>query len=196
MNAAELSAMLENLTVKAELKKTELSMSDEQIEEYKALRTSLNQGIALTVSTRQAATSATTALRQKVKLINTKLGLLNKQLKGNENVTSDLIESIGLESDDNVSSAIVPVAPTDLVVEGRSNGINYVKWKSGGNKPRTNYVLEAKIGDATEYVFVTVTAKTRYEHKNQTPGVRVLYRVKAVHNDLESACSNEAVIYN
>lgn len=107
-----------------------------------------------------------------------------------------LIELLGLDPDSTNLTPIVPVAPTDLVVEGRSNGINYLRWKSGGNKPRTTYIIEAKIGAATEYVFIKATTKVRFEHKNQTPGIKALYRAKAVNADLESPFSNEGVIYN
>ena len=124
------------------------------------------------------------------------IGSVNIIVKSDKTIPDSLIESLGLDADDDSLTSIVPVQPADLVVEGRSNGINYLKWASGGNKPRTIYIVEAKIGDATSYVFAKSTTKTRFEHKNQTPGVRVFYRVKAVHGDLESASSNEAVVYN
>jgi hypothetical protein len=58
------------------------------------------------------------------------------------------------------------------------------------------YIIEAKIGNSAEYMFVKALTKARFEHKNQTPGVRAFYRVKAIRGDLESAYSNEAVVYN
>ena len=107
-----------------------------------------------------------------------------------------MIEELGFDPDDDTPTTIVAIAPSDLVVEGRSNGSNYIKFKRNGNKPVVNFILEMKIGDETQYKFVKVLSKTRFEHKNQTPGVRAFYRVKAVHGDSESTYSNEAVVYN
>ncbi len=196
MTPLELSVFLKNLNTIAEANKTTLSISDPTITGLTGISTGLDEKIEERQTTKEAASAAVTALKQKYKEALTAIGLLNTTLKGNKDAPAELIEMMGLDAEDGIATTIIPLAPLDLVVTGSSNGINYVKWKSGGNKPRTTYILEAKIGDATEYVFIKTTTKVRFEHKNQTPGVKVLYRIKAVHGDLESAFSNEAVVYN
>lgn len=196
MTPIELSVFMTNLNAMATAKKSELGISTDLLTDLTVGKTDLDVGIDERQATKEAASAAVTALKLKHKKALAAIAALNQTLKGNKDAPAELIEMIGLDVEDGSLTAIIPVAPADLVVTGSSNGINLLKWKSGGNKPRTTYIIEAKIGDATEYVFVKATSKTRFEHKNQTPGVKVLYRVKAVHGDLESSYSNEAVVYN
>jgi len=196
MSPIELSVFMTNLNAMAEAKKAELSISNALLSDLTEGKSDLDVGIDERQATKEAASAAVTGLKQKFKRALAAIAALNQTLKGNKDAPAELIEMLGLDVDDNSLTAIIPVAPTDLVVTGSSNGINLLKWSSGGNKPRTTYIVEAKIGDAPDYVFVKATTKTRFEHKNQTPGVKALYRVKAVHGDLESDCSNEAVVYN
>lgn len=196
MNPAELSVFMTNLNAMAEAKKAELGISNALLLDLTEGKTDLDVGIDERQATKEAASAAVTGLKQKYKKALAAIAALNQTLKGNKDAPAELIEMLGLDVDDNSLTPIIPVAPADLVVTGTSNGINLLKWKSGGNKQRTTYIVEAKIGAATEYIFIKATSKTRFEHKNQTPGVKVLYRVKAVHGDLESSYSNEAVVYN
>jgi len=196
MTPIELSVFMTNLNAMAEAKKAELGISNALLSNLTEGKTDLDGGIDERQATKEAASAAVTGLKQKYKKALAAIAALNQTLKGNKDAPAELIEMMGLDVDDGSLTAIIPVAPADLVVTGSSNGINLLKWKSGGNKQRTTYIIEAKIGAATEYIFVKATSKTRFEHKNQTPGVKVLYRVKAVHGDLESSYSNEAVVYN
>ena len=196
MTPIELSVFMTHLNAMAEAKKAELGISNALLSDLTEGKTDLDVGIDERQATKEAASAAVTGLKQKYKRALAAIAALNQTLKGNKDAPAELIEMIGFDVEDGSLTAIIPVAPADLVVTGSSNGVNLVKWKSGGNKPRTTYIVEAKIGDAPDYVFVKATTKTRFEHKNQTPGVKVLYRVKAVHGDLESGFSNEAVVYN
>lgn len=196
MTPIELSVFMTNLNAMAEAKKAELGISNALLSDLTEGKSDLDVGIDERQATKEAASAAVTALKQKYKRALAAIAALNKTLKGNKDAPAELIEMLGLDVENGNLTAIIPVAPADLVVTGSSNGVNSLKWKSGGNKPRTTYIVEAKIGAAVDYVFVKATSKTRFEHKNQTPGVKVLYRVKAVHGDLESGFSNEAVVYN
>ena len=196
MNPAELLVFLTNFIAVADDKQTELGLTAFQITQLQGIKTALETKINNRQSTKEAATAALTELNLETKNVNDLIGSLNIGFKADKSISDALLELLGLDADSNNLTPIVPVAPADLVVTGSSNGINSIKWKSGGNKSRTTYIIEAKIGAATDYVFVKATSKTRFEHSNQTPGVKVLYRVKAVHGDLESSFSNEAVVYN
>ena len=196
MTPIELSVFMTNSNAIAEAKKAELGISNALLANLTDGKSDLDVGIDERQATKEAASAAVTGLKQKYKKALAAISALNTTLKGNKDAPAELVEMLGLDVDDGSLTAIVPVAPTDLVVTGSSNGVNLLKWKTGGNKPRTTFIVEAKIGAAPDYVFIKATTKTRFEHKNQTPGVKALYRVKAVHADLESDCSNEAVVYN
>jgi hypothetical protein len=196
MNPAALLVFLTNFNSIAGDKQTELNVSAFQLAELQTIKTLLEEKVNNRRAALDAAAAAKVELKQTVKDVTDLIGSLNNGFKSNRAISDALIELLGLDADENPLTAITPVAPVDLVVEGRSNAINYVKWKSGGNNSRTTYILEAKIGAANEYIFVKALTKQRFEHKNQTPGVRALYRVKAIHGELESAYSNEAVVYN
>ena len=195
-NNAEFLIWLINFIAVATANKAALGLSNEQISALSTLQTDFGAQLNDQQAKKEAATAATTLVKGSRKFLNSEIGSLNAIFKANKNVAADLIESLGLNANGDSAVSSVPVAPVDLVVTGLSNGTNTLKFGGGGNNRRTNYIIEAKIGDSANYVFVAVTTKTRYEHKNQTPGVRVFYRVKAVRGDLESAYSNEAVIYN
>ncbi len=196
MNPAELSFFLGNFITVADANKAELNITSATITSLIDVKTLLDTKIANRQTKQEEAVAATSEMNQTAKNAVDLVSLVNNSVKSDKAIPESLIELLGLDPDDNNFTPIVPLAPTDLVVEGRSNGINYLRWNNGGNKPRITYIVEAKIGEALVYSFVKATTKTRFEHKNQMPGVRAFYRVRAVHGDLESPNSNEAVVYN
>jgi anti-sigma28 factor (negative regulator of flagellin synthesis) len=121
---------------------------------------------------------------------------INAQLKSDPTITNSTIEQLGFSLNDSVPTSSTPNVPLDLVVTGASNGINTLKWRRNGNSQGTMFVIEAKIGEATEYTIVNAVTNTTFEHINQIPGVKVQYRVKAKRAKLESSFSNIAVVYS
>jgi hypothetical protein len=196
LNNADFLVWLINFINIATGNKAALGLSDAELLDLTNMQAALETLVNENQAKHEAAQAATVALKGKRLEVNQLVGYYNKIFKANPAIAASLVESLGLNANDGSLTSTVPVEPTDLVVEGRSNGINYLKFNRNGNKSTVNFIVEAKVGDAAAYSFVTVTRKQRLEHKNQTPGVRVFYRVKAVHGDLESAYSNEAVIYN
>lgn len=195
-NNAEFLIWLLNFITVATTNKVKLGLSDPQIAALETLRAGFSDQLNEQQAKKEASVAATTLVKDSRKNLNSEIGSLNAIFKANKEIAADLIEALGLSANGDSAVSSVPVAPVDLVVTGSSNGTNSLKWAGGGNKQRTTYIVEAKIGDAANYVFVAVSTKLRYQHKNQTPGVRVFYRVKAVNGDQESAYSNSAVIYN
>jgi hypothetical protein len=193
---AEFLVWLDNFINVATTSKTALGITTEQLAELTTMRDNLAAKVsdkAAKIEAARAATTGTSAVRRGV---NEKVGFYNKILKVNKTIDPALLTALGLSLNGEGGTPVTPFALTDLVVEGRSNGINYLRFKRGGNKSSVNFIVEAKIGAATEFGFLSVTKKTRFEHKNQTPGVRAVYRVKAVRGDSESTYSNDAVVYN
>jgi len=196
LNNADFLVWLVNFINIATANKAALDLSNDDLTELTGLQTSLEEKVNDNQAKHEAAQAATVAMQEERDEVNRKVSYYNKIFKADSGISNSLIESLGLNANTDGFTPTIPVEPTDLVAEGRSNGINYLKFNRNGNKSAVNFIIEAKIGDSADYVFVAVTTKTRFEHKNQTPGVRVFYRVKAVRGDLESAYSNEAVIYN
>lgn len=196
LKPAELLVFLNNFNGITVEKQSELGISAAQLDELQHFKTMLENKVNDRQATREAAAAAKIELKDVVRNVTERIGSLNKGFKSNKTIPDSLIELLGLEANDNSLTTITPVAPTDLVVEGRSNGINYLRWKGGGNRSRTTYILEVKTAGSAEYKFVKALTKMRFEHKDQPPGVRAFYRVKAIHSDLESSYSNEAVVYN
>lgn len=126
---------------------------------------------------------------------NNKASVLKKLLKLNANASNSLIEQSGFNLDDDIKSSNPPIQPLDLVVTGTSDGTNSLKWSRNGNKQGTLFVIEAKIGDSNDWSMVDVVTNSKYEHKNQTPGVKVNYRIKAKRGDSLSTASNSAMVY-
>jgi hypothetical protein len=193
---AEFLVWLDNFINVATTNKAALGITAEQITELTTMRDNLTTKVNDKAAKVEAAKAATTAAGSARRAVNEKVGFYNKILKVNKTIDASLLAALGLNVEADGVGSIVPVAPTDLVVEGRSNGINYLRFKRAGNKSGVNFIVEAKIGGAAQFDFVAVIKKTRFEHKNQTPGVRAVYRVKAVHGDAESTYSNDAVVYN
>lgn len=195
-NNAEFLIWLANFIAVATANSEALHLTDDQIAGLGVLHTQFDAQLNDQQAKREAAVASTRLLHNSRKHLNEEIGSLNGFFKSNKSISPALLEALGLNAGGDPASSGAPVEPVGLVVTGSSNGINCLKFGSGGNKSRTNYIIEARIGNDAEYKFVAVTTKTRFEHKHQTPGVRVFYRVKAVRSDLESPYSNEAVIYN
>lgn len=118
-----------------------------------------------------------------------------KRTAKDSGVSADKLAEINFEADDTGKSAVVPQTPLDLLVEGFSNGKNSLKWNRNGNKPGTIFIVEAKTGDETKFSIVGTTTKSNFDHKDQKPGVKQVYRVRAQRGDDFSDYSNEAVVY-
>lgn len=110
-------------------------------------------------------------------------------------VSDQLKKELGITVHDTEPTPIIPITPANLVAQGFETGVNQLKWSANGNKKGTQYVIEARYNDSSEWVLVDVILKTRYSHQNQTPGVRVFYRVRAKRTEFVSSPSNVAVVY-
>lgn len=158
-----------------------------------------NQSLETELLERQALADALAAkdvsIRETRNRMNKRVDTLQIDAKNNAEVSKSLLEMLGFDTDENKPSSSTPVPPTDLVVTGTSDGVNHLKWKRNGNRQGTLFVIEAKFGDSNAWVIVDVTTSVKYEHKNQTPGVKVQYRIKAKRGDAESTASNIAIVY-
>jgi len=81
-----------------------------------------------------------------------------------------------------------------MIAEGFSSGTTVLNWTRAGNPSGTDYI-EGQFGTSTTWTNVGHTSKTTFRHTGQTPGVRVVYRVRAQIGDAISEPSNEAIVY-
>ena len=94
-----------------------------------------------------------------------------------------------------VTLPVPPTPPSDLTVTPFANGINRLTWVRNNNVQGTKFIIEAKRSANGAWQFVDVVTATRFDHINQTPGVPVMYRVKAKRGNQESVPSPDTVAY-
>lgn len=192
---AEFIIWMENMLTTLENNNATLGLDANLLNDAKATRASL----ATNLSERQTLEDNLAGKNEEIKFNradgNNKASVLKKLLKLNANASNSLIEQSGFNLDDDIKSSNPPIQPLDLVVTGTSDGTNSLKWSRNGNKQGTLFVIEAKIGDSNDWSMVDVVTNSKYEHKNQTPGVKVNYRIKAKRGDSLSTASNSAMVY-
>lgn len=124
------------------------------------------------------------------------VSLFANQFQSNPAVSDELIAELGLVVRGE-GGGTVPLYPADgLTATGCSNGVNALKWQANGNEPGTTYLIQAAYDGTTDWEYVDVTTKTRYDDGDQTPGRSVLYRIIAKRSDDQAPPSNVAALYS
>ena len=194
-NDADFAVWLGNFITIANVNLIPLGLTAADITALTALKTDLDAKVAAANAARATAVSATAALKASRKNANIQASFRGKAITANPNVANSIKEQLGLNVRDTILTPIIPLVPAGVVAQAFANGTHVVSWSANGNKGGTQYLVEAKFGNATAFTFVNVTTKTKLEHTGQTPGVRVVYRVKARRGDNESGYSGEAIVY-
>jgi len=195
MKNPEFTIFVENMLNQAELNKTTLEFDAAKVTELTSGNTALKVKLLSIQNLQDTLDSEIQAVKTLRGKMNNGVEKLEKDADNNDKVTESLKELLGFDvktQNAGVSGISVPV---DLLVNGTSDGINHLKWNRNGNRYGTTFIIEAKIGDSNTWVIIDAITVTKYEHKNQTPGVKVQYRVRAKRGDLESTASNVAVVY-
>ena len=194
LSNSEFINLLNEIATKAEGKAEEFGLTQEIVDDAKARRLNLQAKLSDQIAKRDAAKAATTVINQTRKSDDQFISDLKVRMRL-EKVPPEKFVEAGLDADDSTPSVVAPQTPTDLVVEGFSNGTNKLKFNRNGNKKNTVFIIEAKSGDAVDFVIVGTTTKTTFEHKNQKPGVKTVYRVRAQRGGDYSDYSNLATVY-
>lgn len=79
-----------------------------------------------------------------------------------------------------------PEPPEALFVKYVGNSNYELSWKRGSNIGRILYVIEAIIGNSTNWIQLFSTGKTKYLHTGNVPGLKIVYRVKAQRGETQS----------
>ncbi len=194
-NDAEFAVWLANFINKAEAYKSQLNLSGAQITALQTKLTQFNTDIALKQQKKEESVAQTALVANERKDLNKDIGLLNNGFKAIDGLASNILEEIGLNVNETNFGNVMPSAPSDLVATGTSDGTNSLKWSKNGNRQGTLFIIEAKIGDSTNWVMIDAVTSSAYKHKNQTPGVKIQYRIKAKRGEFESGYTNTAVVY-
>jgi hypothetical protein len=147
------------------------------------------------VALRTALTAATERGRQIKKRTLRRSQSLKYSMKSVNSSDSEF-DAVGLEPPAQRRRMVHAQTPTELSATGFSNFVNVLRF-TGNNLPnRARYLIEAKIGDATDYAIVGVSKAQKFKHLGVTPGVEYQYRVYAqTARGQVSDFSNEAVVY-
>jgi len=116
-----------------------------------------------------------------------------KYFDSNPNTTDALRAELKINKP--ASGASIVAQPLNLSAEGFESGINKLKWERNGNPQHRNFTVEYRVGETGQWLIAGTTRKTTYNHKNQTPGVKIYYRVFANTDEEQSPHSNTAVVY-
>ncbi len=194
-NDAEFAVWLANLIKKATVNKIILKLSDTQISALDAKLVAFNESLALKQQKKEESVAQTALVKNQRKNLNKDVGLMNNSFKGIDGLASNILEELGLNANEGSFGGSTVSTPLDLVATGTSDGVNSLKWKRNGNRQGTTFIIEAKIGDANVWTMIDAVTSSTYKHKNQIPGVKIQYRVKAKRGDSESGYTNIAVVY-
>lgn len=195
MKNPEFTIFVENMLNQAELNKTILEFDAAKLTELTNDNIALKAKLLLLQNLQDTLDSEIKAAKTLRDKMNNGVEKLEIDADNNDNVTDSLIELIGFDVKTQNSGSSGISVPTALLVNGTSDGINHLRFNRNGNRQGTNFIIEAKIDDSNTWVIIDVITNTKYDHKNQTPGVKIQYRVRAKRGDLESTPSNVAVVY-
>jgi len=150
-----------------------------------ALVVSLKDQLKAAVQAEEAAdTDATESLR-----------VLGRGIVASTSVTNSNKILAGYIIRDTTPTPGTPIVVSGLTAEGFSNGTTVLNWNRSGNAPSTDFNVEAQFGTSTTWVQVGHTRKTTFRHTGQTPGVKVVYQIRAQRGDVISEPSNQAIVY-
>lgn len=194
LSNSEFRDLLNDIFTKADGNAATYGLTQDLVDEAQTRHDAIVGKINGQVAKKAEAKASTTALNLERKTGNDFVSHLKIQMRAAEVAPEKFVE-IGFDEDDLVPSPIAVFTPSELVVNGFSNGTNALNFNRNGNQPHTIFSIEAKIGDAADYVIVGTTTKTNFKHLNQTPGVKVTYRVRALRGEVFSEYSNTAVVY-
>lgn len=195
MNPTEFAVWLETFIEAATANAAEAGMKTGELTNLKTMKGELDDFIKAENDAQQAASAANVKMHSKHRTILEKIRSYNTTFKNDKNISDEVKVALGFNLDDEVPSTLEPQAPQNLFAQGFSNGVNSLSWKRSGNNERTQFIVEAKIGAATDFTMVGSTTRTRFDHEGQTPGAQAIYRVYAQRGKLKSQPSNEAIVY-
>lgn len=145
---------------------------------------------------KKAASKSATQLKDTIrKSAEGKVRGIVKRIQANTAVSNALKAQLQITITSSASSSSpTPISPTALIPKVIGSGEYELSWSRNGNKNGTFFVIEAIIGSAGSWTQIFATTKTKYIHGNNTPGEKIVYRVKAQRGEFQSSASNIAIV--
>lgn len=194
LSNSEFRYLLNDIFTKAGGNEAEFGLTPAIVDDVKDRRDGMTAKIDDKVAKKAAAKASTSALNLERKDANELVSDLKMAMRAAKVSANKFIE-LGFDADDLTPSAVALFTPSGLVVQGFSNGTNELKFNRNGNKQGPTFLIEARIGEATDYIIIGTTRKQNFKHLGQKPGVKIVYRVRAQRGDDFSQYSNDAVVY-
>jgi hypothetical protein len=186
----------DNFAKQAGTHQADLFLTEAQVAELTSGSTEFANKYEAHLTAQDAAEAATMDKKKARKDYESKIRIIAGIIQANPEIPDSLRETMGLPVHDTTPSVVNPQTPQSLEAKGSDDGVNHLNWKAGENKTGTMYLIEAKVADSISYAMIDVVTKTKYDHKKQTPGVRVSYRVRAKRGEKLSEHSNIATVYD
>jgi hypothetical protein len=174
--------------------KAELNYSDDDAAQANALKTALDAELNAMQAARTIYDAAAAAFKATRKTAHEFQLSRKKYFNANPNV-SPAIKAMFSPQKNAMPNANTVNPPTNLIVNGFENGENLLKWERNGNPQYRIFIVESRLGEDGPWLFAGTTRRLLFVHKNQTPGVKMYYRVYAHTDDEQSSHSNTAVVY-
>lgn len=144
--------------------------------------------------TKAAALSSTQAKVEKKDVLVSELSKLFKKVYATPTVTDAMLVTAGLAPRNTPKVKIVPQVPVAFLATPSVNGTVSFAWSKGANRYGVSYIIEQKNDDGG-WVMIYSTTKQKATLPNFAVGTTASFRVRASHNNLFSAPSNEFTIY-
>ena len=190
----ELSAWIANFNTTASAQMASLGLTAADITALNGVQTNLNTSIAGVTTAKASLKAAAQTETVATKSLNNTVRGIVRRIQSNPAVTSTQKAQLGINPRTNIRTKTPPTTPTELVGEGFSTGVNSLKWKRNGNIAGTVFLIEAQTGTGN-FSAVGSTLTTKFEHKGQTPGAKIAYRVTASRGGLLSVPSLAVTLY-
>lgn len=191
----EFLAWLKNFTTVANSYGATLGLTLTQLSELTTARTNYENALDDLETIRGTARSYVQNKKQVKAETQSLVRELVRIIQANPDVTNNQRQELGITVRDTEPTPILPQQPTNLTVSGNENGVNTLRWQTGGNPYGTQYLVEIWNSAANRWDQVDVTTRSNYRHTNQVPGLQQFYRVKAKRTQYLSPPSNVAVVY-
>lgn len=111
------------------------------------------------------------------------------------NAPAKQFEVCGFDFADTARSTYVAQTPSDLAVEGFSNGVNQGKFKGNNKSSAVLYEVWRREGDDGDWGLCTAVKRPKFTDEGVTPGQYYEYKVRARASKNVSLFSNSAVVY-
>lgn len=190
---AALEQWLENFaTVCVELRAS-LGLSEEEVATVLEESNGFKESMRAVVQAKAAYLGAVAGKNSQRSEASQTIRSLARRLKANPIASPEALRQLGILH----KSSEGPVRTVkELTVVGNSNGINLLQWNRNQNSARTTFIVECAQGLSDVWEIVDVTSTTRFEHRDQTPGVFLRYRVRSIRAGKSSPPTDPVSIYS